>query len=280
MAGVGISSAIGFVFALSLFANYAPDDEGFDLMQPPPHKQQEQSGTQPSSSLFIQQQQQNMDNDDNDNYDPSSTLDSSSNSQDTIAAEQRSMDSAEIETAPEAGMDASSMMQRSEESASSSSLSSSLKPTLVTLVASDASTGGVIGEVMPHMQFETGSPVFIKAHLANLNSLQISGNVIALGVSSSDNSGGDERRIDSELKDGNSTRALTQHLSYEQASSFRGDIGAGESIELELYWNPVRAGEYKLLVFSITPDELTSPSEELTVVAPMASIPINVTELT
>lgn len=237
MAGVGIAAAIGFVFALSLFSNYATDDNaGSELTQ-----LQEQS-TQPSS-LFVHQ----------DTFD--------GGSQDMAA---RSMDSAE--NATEFGEpSASSMMQESDEL-------TSLQPMIVSIIASDGSTGEIIGEVTPDMQFELAKPVFIRAHLANPNNVQISDIIIALGISNTGDKG-DEISTGTESENRNSNSALTQRLSYEQASSFRGNIGEGESIELELYWNPIQTGEHAVLLFSITPDERASATEPL---PPITSIPIKV----
>lgn len=46
------------------------------------------------------------------------------------------------------------------------------------------------------------------------------------------------------------------------------------SAELELYWNPEKAGDYTLMVFSITQEGLASNDS----VNPVASIPIKVIE--
>lgn len=259
MAGVGIAAAIGFVFALSLFVSYANDDAGSNLLE----QQQEQARTQPSSSLFVQQR-------------AGDSADADNGSSQEMTA--RTMDSAEKnETAFEGqgGENASSMMQQSEEASPSS-----LRPTLVSIIAFDGGTGEIIGEVVPDMQFEVGKPVFIKARLANPNSVQIPDNIIALGISSnSDSVNEDESRTGSELKSEDSNRTLTQRLPYEQASSFHGDIGAGENIELELYWNPVQPGEYRLLLFSIAPNELNSIATTETV-APIMSVNVKVKEPT
>lgn len=256
MAGVGIAAAIGFVFALSLFVSYANDDAGSNLLE----QQQEQARTQPSSSLFVQQR-------------AGDSADADNGSSQEMTA--RTMDSAkknETVFEGQGGENASPMMQQSEEASPSS-----LRPTLVSIIAFDGGTGEIIGEVVPDMQFEVGKPVFIKAHLANPNSVQIPDNIISLGISSN-SVNEDESRTGSELKSEDSNGTLTQRLPYEQASSFHGDIGAGENIELELYWNPVQPGEYRLLLFSIAPNELNSIATET--VAPAMSVNIKVKEPT
>jgi hypothetical protein len=272
MAGVGIAVAIGFVFALSTLANYANDDDaGLDSLQ---RQDRELSSTQPSSSLFVQQQQQQQQN-----ASDGIASDVYGGSEDSAAT---GMNSIENETAF-GGEDASLMMQQPEEAPPSQSL----QPTLVAILATDAITGEVIGEAVPGTEFETGKPVFIRAHLMNLDGIQISDSIIALGISNNDgdNNNGEEEgeveentTIDRGLRNGNSSSAMTQHLLYEQAASFRGNIGAGENIELELYWNPVQSGEYTLLLFSVTLDELTSAATDEEQIVPVASIPIKVAE--
>jgi hypothetical protein len=42
-----------------------------------------------------------------------------------------------------------------------------------------------------------------------------------------------------------------------QTASFRGDISANENVDLEFYWNPDTEGEYVLVIFSLTPTELS-----------------------
>jgi hypothetical protein len=147
------------------------------------------------------------------------------------------------------------------ESANLMMQSSVALPTLKSIVALDGTTGEAIGNVTSGMQFEADKPVFIRAELVNPNDVPIFDSIIALGVSSG------------EVENSNST-ATMQRQSYEQATSFHGDISAGDSVKLELFWNPAKEGKYTILLFSIPPDNLTSASAR----EPMSSIPITVTD--
>lgn len=132
-----------------------------------------------------------------------------------------------------------------------------LRPTLTSIVAMDSSRE-VIGEIEPGMEFKVGEPVLIQASFANENPDVISDHFIAMSIR---NAGGSETLS----QDGEP---------FEHAANFKGNIAANSSIELELYWTPQRAGNYTLLLFSVTPADLTSTVP----VQPAARIPISVIE--
>ncbi|HXG07258.1 MAG TPA: hypothetical protein VNI77_08040 [Nitrososphaera sp.] len=120
-------------------------------------------------------------------------------------------------------------------------------PMLTSIMASDAKTGEVIGEVTPGMLFVLNEPVVIQANFVNQN--EVSGHLITLAISKND--------------DRNSQPA------YHNAANVRGTIGAGSDFMLELYWNPTSTGEHTLIL-SI---ESVGKSAQ-----PLAEIPIRVVE--
>lgn len=132
-----------------------------------------------------------------------------------------------------------------------------LRPTLTSIVALD-STREVIGEIEPEMEFKAGEPLLIQANFVNENPDKISDYFIAMSIR---NAGGSET-------------LLQGGEPFEHSANFQGNIAANSSIALELYWTPQRAGNYTLLLFSITPDDLTSTVP----VQPAAIIPITVLE--
>lgn len=132
-----------------------------------------------------------------------------------------------------------------------------LRLTLTSIVALDSSRE-VIGNIESDMEFKVGEPVLIQASFANENSDVISDYFIAMSIR---NAGGSE--------------SLSQDSEpFEHAANFQGSIAANSSVALELYWNPQREGDYSLLLFSVTPDELASTEP----VRPTAMIPIKVLE--
>jgi hypothetical protein len=58
----------------------------------------------------------------------------------------------------------------------------------------------------------------------------------------------------------------------EQGANFQGSIAANSGIAIELSWTPETPGNYTLLVFSATPEDLTSTLP----IEPAAAIPITV----
>lgn len=130
-----------------------------------------------------------------------------------------------------------------------------LRPTLTSIVALD-STRELIGEIEPGMQFNIDEPVLIQANFANENPEVISDHFIAMSIR---NAGGSE--------------TLSQEgQPFDHAANFQGNIAANSSVALELYWTPQQAGDYTLLLFSVTPDDLASTEP----VRPAAMIPIKV----
>lgn len=93
----------------------------------------------------------------------------------------------------------------------------------------------VIGEVESGMQFVMNKPVFIQANVANPSEVMLQDRFIALAV-----------------KDGIYDKSATEYMPQqdEKLASFKGDIAANGTIEVELYWNPERAGTYSILLVS------------------------------
>jgi hypothetical protein len=134
----------------------------------------------------------------------------------------------------------------------------SFQLTLVSITASNGTNGEIIGDVTPEMEFAVNDPVFIKATLVNPNESLIPGHLVALGISA-----------------GNEDTPITrpeESRSYQQASTFHGDISANGSIEVELYWNPTMSGDYALMVFSVSSNDLESNEP----IIPIQSIPVRV----
>lgn len=134
---------------------------------------------------------------------------------------------------------------------------SDLRPTLTSIVALDGNRE-TIGEVEPGMEFEAGAPVLIQANFANENPQVISDHFIAMSIR---NAGGSE-----------TSEQLEEP--FEHAANFQGNIAANSSIALELFWTPQRAGDYTLLLFSMTPGDQSSTVP----VEPAAAITIAVIE--
>lgn len=135
------------------------------------------------------------------------------------------------------GAPESLMMQQAED----------LRPTLASIIALKSSRE-VIGEVIPQMQFEINKPVLIQANLVNPHEAEIRQHAIILGIRASED-GFDEQLV-----------------------NFQGDIAGSGNTTLELYWIPDREGDYTLLLFSVTPDDLASAEPA----KPIAEIPIKV----
>lgn len=222
MAAIGVAAAFGFVFVLSFFSNNAVIDTADENLE----LFQESSSSEPSS-LLIQEK---------------------SDSQ-GMGARMESAKNGKLSTEG----NASQMMQQDPHA-------TSLRPTLVAIIASDGITGESIGELFSGMQFQAHKPVFIKANFMNANDAPISNHLIAIGISSANET--------------SMTSFQDQGLSYEEAATFRGDISANGNVELELNWNPTRLGNYVLLLFSITPEDLTNDEG----ITPVESISVRVVE--
>ncbi|HEV8404460.1 MAG TPA: hypothetical protein VGQ13_01010 [Nitrososphaera sp.] len=134
-----------------------------------------------------------------------------------------------------------------------------LRPTFEAMIATDTSRS-VSREIVPQMEFEIGKPVLIQAKFANQNDESIKDHAISLSI----RAGGGEQ--------GNSSESTEQGQTNEQAADFRGDIAARSNIELELYWNPDKAGDYTILLFSNTQLELAAPEP----IKPLTFIPVKV----
>jgi hypothetical protein len=150
---------------------------------------------------------------------------------------------------PDEGSAAKMQAAINNESTADNQQATDARPTLNSIVALNDSRG-MIGEVVPQMKFKLGSPVFIQANFANNNEADITQHTITIGLRSQ--SGGD-------LRD-------------ENVVSFNGGIARGSSIALEFYWQPDRAGDFTIVVFSMTPGDLASTQD----VKPVAEIPVRV----
>ena len=127
-----------------------------------------------------------------------------------------------------------------------------LRPVLLSVTAADGTTE-VVSEVAPDSRFAVGKPYFVQAHFINPNETVVLDQTLMMTL---------ER---------NGTGASDSGTLLEEAANFRGDIGANQNVDLEFYWNPNAEGEYTLLVFSLTPSDLSGGSAE-----PILSIRIQV----
>lgn len=117
-----------------------------------------------------------------------------------------------------------------------------LRPILSSVIAVNGTTGEVISEVMQGSRFALGNPVFIQAHFTNPHETDVMDHTLVMTLARNGSRDEGQPANDTVL---------------EQAANFRGDIGANENVDLEFYWNPDAEGEYALLVFSLTPADLT-----------------------
>lgn len=121
-----------------------------------------------------------------------------------------------------------------------------LRPTL-TSIAAMKSNRETIGEVTPDAQFEINRSILVQANLANPNEAEIRQHTIVLGVRAE---GGSD----------------------EQLVNFQGDIAGNGNITLELYWTPDKRGNYAIVLFSMTPEDLASAEPA----KPIAEIPVKI----
>jgi hypothetical protein len=133
-----------------------------------------------------------------------------------------------------------------------------LQPTFEAIIATDTSRS-VLREIVPQMEFEIGEPVLIQAKFANQNDESIKAHTISLSVRGA-------------VNNSTSSESAEQGQRNEQLANFRGDIAAHSNIELELYWNPGKAGDYTILVFSNSQLELATPEP----MEPLMIIPVKV----
>lgn len=114
-----------------------------------------------------------------------------------------------------------------------------VSPTLASILALNADTGELIGEVVPEMQFAANEPVLIQANIVSQNA--VASHMITLAV-----------RSDAD-----------DSQNYVEAANLRGNIGADSNLMLELYWNPASTGQYTLLLLSANADESLQPIAEI-----------------
>jgi hypothetical protein len=126
---------------------------------------------------------------------------------------------------------------------------SNIHPTFISAAAL-TSNRDFISEITDGMQFKQDAPVFIQANFENQNDEEILNHTILIGIKSNDGT------------------------TSESIANFHGDIAAGSSFAIELYWQPTKEGDYVVNVFSMTPEDLTSTMP----VKPLASIAVRVTQ--
>jgi hypothetical protein len=218
MAGVGIAAAIGFVFALTVLnSNNNPIDTGTDN---PEVAQRLETQPNEASSFFFEQQEQEP------------IADGGQQAGDA-SAQSKERDQA-------AGSDLSQ-----QEMTILQQEATDLRPTLSSPVSVNGTTGEVITEVVPGSLFALGKPFFIQAHFTNPNEKNVPDHTLVMTLA----------------RNGTGRDAAEQPASDDnmlvRAASFRGDISANENVDLEFYWNPDTEGEYVLVIFSLTPTELS-----------------------
>jgi hypothetical protein len=133
-----------------------------------------------------------------------------------------------------------------------------LRPTLSSLVSVNGTTGEVITEVVPGLLFALGKPFFIQAHFTNPNEKDVPDHTLVMTLAHN-GTGGDAAE-----------QPASDDNMLVQTASFRGDISANENVDLEFYWNPDTEGEYVLVIFSLTPTELSERESG----EPILSVPI------
>ncbi len=141
--------------------------------------------------------------------------------------------------------------EATDEPGESASMIQDLRPTLTSIVALDENRE-VMGEIVSDMEFETGTPVVLRASYTNQIEGIIADHFIAISIRQAG-----EGDIPPQPEHG---------------ASFQGDIASTNTISLELYWTPQGAGNYTLLLFSATPANLASTVP----VKPELSVPIRV----
>lgn len=230
MTGIGIATAIGFVFALTVLNNNnAVIDGGLDDNQA---LERQADSPQPDQASNLEKNLPGPEV-------PARVDGGEAGSQETGSGAQ----------AP-AENDEGNLMLQQEQPRITAEL------TLVSLIALDANTREVIGEVAPETQFALGRPVLLQANFQNTNDSAKYAQFLALAVRNESNS----------VTSDSSAEALQAY----EAANFQGDIAQGENVSLELYWNPGSTGEFTLMVFSGPADELTSRVQ----ISPVASVPI------
>jgi hypothetical protein len=141
--------------------------------------------------------------------------------------------------------------------AAMSTMAIQASPFLSSLTTLDANRD-VISEVAPGTEFRAHDTAVIRASITNPGDAVASDHFIALSV-----------------RPAGAGEVLTlQDRSAENAAILQGNIAANSTVNLELYWTPQTSGDYNILVFSATPDELASTEQIL----PAASVPVKVSK--
>lgn len=130
-------------------------------------------------------------------------------------------------------------------------------PVLSSVTALDANRD-LRREVVSGMEFKVGDPVIIRASVTNPGELVAPDHFIALNIRPA----------------GAGDTLTSDNRPAENAAILQGNIAANSTVNLELYWTPQVAGEYNVLVFSATPDELASPEP----IVPAFSVPVKVSQ--
>lgn len=122
----------------------------------------------------------------------------------------------------------------------------------LTSVAAYTMTRELVGEVVPGMEFIKGEPVLVQSTFSNPHAAPVSQYILV-----------------SSIRDQNPDPVPDQY------ASVTGDAAPqGKAIALELSWLPERAGNYTILVFSLTDADLKSTMPA----RPAAAIPVKVVE--
>ena len=270
MMGIGIAAAIGFVFALSILANnVGVETKGYD------------SEGRPASSLDLKQGEQSP---------------SDSGSGAPLFSNQGQATPTEAgKSSGIVGPQLSPLMSRVENESTSDQL------TLEAVIASKAD-GQLIGNLVPGMEFDLDEPIFIRANFSNYNdeivrdhamtmiirkvadgdSSNSSGNGNSNGNSNNNNNNNDTYTPNTTSTTSSpiasSTTITPLHGAGEdsqptdQIAGFRGNIGAGSTLGLELYWKPEQAGRYNLLLFSVASikEESANPTSIIPIIVIVA----------
>ena len=260
MMGIGIAAAIGFVFALSILANnVGVETKGYD------------NGGRPAASLDLKQGDESL---------------SDSGSGASLFSDQGHETPNEAgKSSGTAGPELSPLMSGVENESTSDQLA------LKAVIASKED-GQLIGNLVPDMEFDLNEPIFIRANFSNYNDEQVRDHTITMIIrkvigGDSSNSNGNGNNNDTYTPNTTSTtsspiassttirplhRAGEDSQPTDQIASFRGNISAGSTVELELSWKPEQAGRYNLLLFSVASikEESANPTSIIPIIVIVA----------
>ena len=212
MAGVGIAAAVGFVFALTILnSNNLVGSGGGN-----PEIAQPMVETQPNAaSSFLFEQN------------------ASDRAGGELAASGPALSKQQNEDAAGSNLSQQEMSTFLQES-------TDLRPSLLSVVSVNGTTGEVISAIDPSSRFDIGKPYFIQAHFINPNDTSVVNHTLVMTLSR------------------NEMKGSTESSQLVEAANFNGDIDSHEKVNLEFYWNPDKEGQYQLVVFSLTSTDLTS----------------------